>query len=47
MRSFLISDNPSEQIFDDFEELVFRGDPIGRNILGTPMNLKIYHVMIS
>jgi predicted Zn-dependent peptidase len=33
-------DNPSEQIFDDFEELVFRGDPIGRNILGTPENLK-------
>ena len=33
-------DNPSEQIFDDFEELVFRGDPIGRNILGTPKNLK-------
>ena len=33
-------DNPSEQIFDDFEELVFRGDPIGRNTLGTPKNLK-------
>ncbi len=33
-------DNPSEQIFDDFEELVFSGDPIGRNILGTPANLK-------
>jgi predicted Zn-dependent peptidase len=33
-------DNPSEQIFDDFEELVFRGNPIGRNILGTPKNLK-------
>ena len=33
-------DNPSEQIFDDFEELVFKGNPIGRNILGTPLNLK-------
>ncbi|MFO7922680.1 MAG: pitrilysin family protein [Bacteroidales bacterium] len=33
-------DNPSEQIFDDFEELVFKNDPIGRNILGTPKNLK-------
>lgn len=33
-------DNPSELIFDDFEELVFKGNPIGRNILGTPKNLK-------
>ena len=33
-------DNPSEQIFDDFEELVFSGDPIARNILGTPGNLR-------
>ncbi len=33
-------DSPSELIFDDFEELVFDGDPIGRNILGTPKNLK-------
>lgn len=33
-------DNPSEQIFDDFDELVFRGNPIGRNTLGTPVNLK-------
>lgn len=33
-------DNPSEQIFDDFEELVFRGNPIGRSILGTPKNLR-------
>jgi predicted Zn-dependent peptidase len=33
-------DNPSEQIFDDFEELVFRGNSIGRNILGTPVNIK-------
>ena len=27
-------DSPGELIFDDFEELVFRGEPIGRNILG-------------
>jgi len=29
-------DNPSESIYDDFEELVFEGQPLGRNILGTP-----------
>ena len=28
-------DNPAEQIFDDFEEQIFLGQPIGRNILGT------------
>lgn len=28
-------DNPSDQIFDDFEDLVFEGHSIGRNILGT------------
>lgn len=28
-------DNPGELIFDDFEELVYQGEPIGRNILGT------------
>ncbi|HDR88700.1 MAG TPA: insulinase family protein [Bacteroidetes bacterium] len=33
IRSYL--DNPAELIFDDFEELVFRHQPIGRNILGT------------
>jgi len=27
-------DNPAEYIFDEFEELVFSGQPIGRNILG-------------
>jgi predicted Zn-dependent peptidase len=32
-------DNPGELIFDDFEDLVFRGNPIGRNILGTPLSL--------
>ena len=33
-------DNPSEQIFDDFEEQLFGKHPIGKNILGTP-NLSI------
>lgn len=33
-------DNPSELIFDDFEELVFRGQPIGRNILGSLSSVK-------
>ncbi len=28
-------DNPAELIFDDFEELVFKNHPLGRNILGT------------
>jgi len=33
-------DSPSEQIFDDFEEQVFAGHPIGKNILGNPKNIK-------
>ncbi len=28
-------DNPSEEIFDEIEDLVFKGHPLGRNILGT------------
>ncbi len=28
-------DNPSEEIFDEIEELVFHDHPLGRNILGT------------
>jgi predicted Zn-dependent peptidase len=28
-------DNPAELIFDDFEEIIFAGQSIGRNILGT------------
>jgi len=35
-------DSPSELIFDDFEELIFKGDPIGRNILGTPKHIKAF-----
>jgi len=33
-------DNPSEKIFDDFEEMMFPEHPIGRNILGTPEHVK-------
>jgi predicted Zn-dependent peptidase len=33
-------DSPGELIFDDFEELIFSGHPIGRNILGDPKLLK-------
>ena len=32
-------DSPSDLIFDDFEEMVFHGHPIARNILGTRKNL--------
>lgn len=28
-------DSPGEQVFDDFEELIFENDSLGRNILGT------------
>ena len=33
-------DNPSELIFADFEDLIFREHPLGRNILGNPEQLK-------
>ncbi|MFN2428597.1 MAG: M16 family metallopeptidase [Cryomorphaceae bacterium] len=33
-------DNPAELIFDDFEELIYGGHPIGRNILGTEESVK-------
>ena len=32
-------DNPGELIFDDFEDQVYNGEAIGRNILGTPSSL--------
>lgn len=35
-------DTPSELIFDDFENLIFRGHPLGRNILGSPEQLKSF-----
>ncbi len=33
-------DNPSDMIFDDFEELLFLNQPLGRNILGTETSLQ-------
>ena len=36
-------DTPSELIFDDFEDLIFRGHPLVRNILGNPELLKTFH----
>jgi len=35
-------DNPADQIFDDFEDLVFAGHPLGTNILGTIKSLKAF-----
>jgi predicted Zn-dependent peptidase len=35
-------DTPSEMIFDEFEELIFRNNPIGRNILGDKKKLKAF-----
>ncbi len=36
-------DSPSELIFDEFEELVFDGHPIARNILGTTKNINRFN----
>jgi len=36
-------DSPSELIFDEFEELVFDGHPIARNILGTKKHLRSFN----
>ncbi len=33
-------DNPTEQIYDDFESMIFRGQPLGNPILGTPDSVK-------
>lgn len=33
-------DSPAELIFDDFEDLVFSGHPLGKNILGTKQSVK-------
>jgi predicted Zn-dependent peptidase len=35
-------DSPSELIFDEFEEILFDGHPIARNILGTPEMIKTF-----
>ena len=36
------NDNPAELIFDEFEELLFDGHSLGRNILGTAQRLRQY-----
>ncbi|MDX5426640.1 MAG: insulinase family protein, partial [Bacteroidota bacterium] len=38
INSFL--DSPGEMIFDEFEDLIYKGHSLGRNILGTPDTLK-------
>jgi len=35
-------DNPSELIFDEFEDMVFKNRSLGRNILGDPQKIKAY-----
>ena len=35
-------DTPSDQIFDDFEELLFPNQPFGANILGTPKKVRSF-----
>lgn len=35
-------DSPSELIFDDFDELIFKGNPLGRNILGNKKTVKSF-----
>jgi predicted Zn-dependent peptidase len=36
-------DSPAELIFDDFEDQLFEGHPLGRNILGEPDRLSQYN----
>lgn len=36
-------DSPSELIFDDFEEMIYAGAPIGRNILGSEKSLRNFN----
>lgn len=33
-------DNPAELIFDEFEEMIFPGQPLGRSILGRPESVR-------
>lgn len=35
-------DQPDEAINDDFEDLLFEGHPLGRNILGTPITVQSF-----
>jgi len=36
-------DDPAELIFDDFEELIFKNQPLGKNILGNPIDLRRFN----
>ncbi len=36
-------DSPGEQIFDDFDGVVFREHPLGRNILGDPKQIRRFN----
>ena len=36
-------DSPSEMIFDEFDELVFKNDPLGRGTLGTPKSVHSFN----
>ncbi|MBP5381001.1 MAG: insulinase family protein [Bacteroidaceae bacterium] len=36
------NDSPSELIYDDFESILFKGHPLGRNILGDAERLRSY-----
>lgn len=40
------NDTPSELIFDEFEELIFDGHPMGRNILGTPDHVRSFDTLL-
>jgi predicted Zn-dependent peptidase len=33
-------DSPGEQIFDDFDQMIYNGHPLGRNILGEPRTIR-------
>lgn len=35
-------DSPAELIYDEFESLIFKNHPLGRDILGTPEKLRTY-----
>ena len=36
-------DNPSELIFDEFEEQLFKNHSLGKNILGTPKHIRSFN----
>ena len=38
----MYEDSPAELIFDDFEDLIYAGQPLGRNILGNAERLRTY-----